>query len=186
MKKIALFFCALILTACSSVPSKMYFSPQPVISQNRIYQGQQYIVAVKDDRRAKHLLEIIDKDGKRQRRPAGNVIEQQLSAQLRKGFSRQGLSLDDYSPASIELSVIQLETVLSQQSLQYEASFAVEFKVTVRKGGKSYFKTFTGHNSRKGVFQSDVAALEQELNSLAATVLSNIFNDSYIQQSIRA
>lgn len=186
MKKIALCLCALIFTGCSSVPAKMYFSPQPVFSKVPIYQGQSYGLNVVDRRRNKHLLEIIDSDGKKHRRPPANAIETQLAKQLSKGFSGQGLAVSSYSPAQIELSVIQLETVVAQQALKYQASFAVEFKVTIKRDGKSFYKTFTGHNTREGILQSDVASMEQELNSLAATVLTNIISDTYIQQSIKA
>lgn len=151
-----------------------------------LYQGQNYAIKVVDNRAAKHLLQVISPEGKRQNRPAGNDVSESLKSALSTGFGKQGLAVSQYSANVIELSIIQLETIVAQHSLKYEASLVAEFKVTVRHNGKSYFKTFTGHDKREGVLQSDVAAMEQALNSLAATVLHNIFNDSYIQQSIKA
>lgn len=190
MKKTALMLLALlstsIMTGCSSSPASMIFSPPKVYSMATVYQGQHYDVKVSDNRTQKHLLKVIDSDGKKSHLPANAKVQDKLLENLSSGFSVQGLRITDAAQASISLSIIQLETVVAQADFKYDAALSVEFKVTIKRGSKTFYKTFTGHTNREGVLQFDIARLEQDLNQLVNTVLGDIFNDDYIRQSIQA
>ena len=174
------------LTGCSTGPSAMIFSPQKVVSITNIYQGQAYKVHVSDNRSEKYLLKVIDSEGNKSRHPSANAVERKLLENLSSGFSVQGLTINPHAGATINLSIMQMETVVAQASFKYEAALSVEFKVTITRGSKTFYKTFTGHTSREGILKFDIARLEQALNQLVKTVMGDIFNDDYIRQSIQA
>lgn len=174
------------LGGCSTGPSTMIFSPPKVASIANVYQGQTYKVHVSDNRSEKHLLKVIDSEGKKSRHPSANAIERKLLENLSNGFSVQGLTINPHAGATINLSIMQMETVVAQESFKYEAALSVEFKVTITRDNKTFYKTFTGQTSREGILKFDIARLEQDLNQLVSTVMGDIFNDDYIQQSIQA
>jgi uncharacterized lipoprotein len=186
MKNLMLLVTMLLLSGCAARPTNMIFSPQDVHSMALIYHGQSYKVAVLDNRNAKHLLKVIDTDGKKQHHQASNSITTKLAESLTSRLSKQGLTISTNVPSTIELSIVQLETVVAQHSLKYDASFAVEFKVTIKRDNRTFYKTFTGHSTREGVLDFDIARMEADLNQLVTTVLADIFNDQYLIQSIKA
>ena len=174
------------LTGCSTGPSAMIFSPQKVVSITHVYQGQSYKVHVSDNRSEKHLLKVIDSEGNKSRHPSANAVERKLLENLSSGFTVQGLTINPHAGATINLSIMQMETVVAQASFKYEAALSVEFKITITRGSKTFYKTFTGHTNREGILKFDIARLEQDLNQLVKTVMGDIFNDDYIRQSIQA
>jgi uncharacterized lipoprotein YajG len=182
---LCLFLC-LGLTGCSSGPSAMIFSPLKVASITNVYQGQTFKVHVSDNRAEKHLLKVIDSEGNKSRHPSARAVERKLLENFSSGFSGQGLTINPHAGATIKLSIMQMETVVAQASFKYEAALSVEFKVTITRNSKTFYKTFTGHTSREGILKFDIARLEQDLNLLVTKVMGDIFNDDYIQQSIQA
>ncbi len=175
-----------VLVGCSSGPSTMIFSPSKVTSITNVYQGQTFKVQVSDNRNEKHLLKVIDSEGNKSRRPSKNAVEHKLLENFSSGLAEQGLTINPHAGSTINLSIMQMETVVAQESLKYEAALSVEFKVTITRNNKTLYKTFTGHTSREGILKFDIARLEQDLNLLATKVMGDIFNDDYIQQSIQA
>ena len=185
MKHLCLLLVSILMLGCASTPTKMIFAPTKAYEMATIYNGQQYQINVTDNRRAKHLLKVIADDDKTNYLPAANAVDTQLLDNFSSGLIAQGLNKVNYGTAVIDLSIIQLEAVVAQHPLKYDASFAAEFKVTVSRNGRTFFKTFTGHSTREGPLRFDVSRMEQDLNQLVKELLGDIFNDQYIVQSIR-
>ena len=191
--KRALFISALTagiigLAGCAAKPVNMILNaPTPLeYSNNLTYMGQNYKVVVQDIRNEKHLLKVIDSDGDAVRHAPGSPIIENLTKSMKQSFQAQGVTVNDYAGAKVILDIVQLETVVEQTALDYEASLSVEFKVTIQyTNNQSFDKTFSGNSTRSGILKYDIALLERDLNALVETVLADIYNDEFIIQAIQ-
>jgi len=190
--KQALFFSALTiatlsLTGCAPKPVNMILNAPEPLAYSNVYQGQNFKISIQDKREQAHLLKVVDTDGDAVRHAAGSPILENLAKSMKQSFKAQGLTVNDYAGPTIELGIIQLETVVAQTAFDYEASLAVEFKVTVKHtDNQSFDKTFSGHSTRSGVLKYDIALLERDLNALVKQVLADMYADDFIIQSIQA
>ncbi|MFT5162900.1 MAG: putative lipoprotein [Alteromonadaceae bacterium] len=171
-----------LLSACAS-PGPMVFAPAKVNSLATIYAGQPFSVQINDVRQSNHLLKVIDSDGTKRRYPAYNPIHLQLEDNLKSGLSIQGINITPGSD-KITLSVHHLEAIIEQSSLEYNAAFIVEFKLTISKGRRTFSKIFTGNATNTGHFGYDKARMEQELNQLVTAVFNTIYADPQVRQVI--
>lgn len=185
-----LFFCTLLcalftISACAPKPVKMIFAPPSEQGQSNLYRGENYQITVNDYRAEKHLLKVIRGDDTEHHQP-GSPIIQNLTKSLKQSFKHQGITVNDYAGDQIIVDIIQLETVVEQTLVDYQASMSVELKVTIKNGNKRTYKHFTGHSERSNYLKYDLALLERDLNALIERVLADMYADSYIQQSIQA
>lgn len=177
----------LSITACAPKPVNLIFTPPSVQGQSNTFQGQNYAVVVNDVRREKHLLKVL-RSGDVEHHKAGTPVVKNLTQSLKQSYQNQGLTINDYAGNQIIVDIIQFESVVEQTLVDYDAILSIELRVNIAHADKNKTvdnKVFTGHSTRSGYLKYDAALLERDLNKLTAKVLSDIYNDGFIQQSIR-
>lgn len=184
-----LFISALILTVvgCAPKPQNMIINPPEPLDYTNTYRGQNFKVVVQDTRREKHLLKVLDSDGDAVYHKPGSPIVENLMMSLKQSFKAQGLTVNDYAGPQLQLDIIQMETVVQQTMVDYDAALSVEFKLTVdHLNNRTYHKVFTGQSTRSGVLKFDLALLERDMNALIKQVLAEMYADKFVQQSIQS
>lgn len=176
----------LSISACAPKPVNLIFAPPSEQGQSNTYRGQNYAVQVNDLRREEHLLKVLG-SGEPEYHKAGTPVVKHLTKSLQQSFEKQGLTVNEYAGNKIIVDIIQLETIVEQTLVDYSAVLSIELRVNIERTDMNKSvdnKVFTGHANRSGYLKYDAALLERDLNKLIATVLSDIYNDGFIQQSI--
>lgn len=176
----------LSVSACAPKPVNLIFVPPSEQGQSNLYRGQNFAVQVNDIRSEKHLLKVLRSDDT-ERHDAGSPVVENLAKSLKQSFENQGLTINDYAGNQIIVDIIQLETIVEQTLAGYEAVLSIELKVNIAHANQTSTidsKVFTGHSTRSGYLKYDAPLLERDLNKLIATVLEDIYNDGFVQQSI--
>jgi uncharacterized lipoprotein YajG len=188
MKK-ALLISALVIAVCGCAPkpkNMIINTPEPLEYSN-IYRGQNFKVVVQDSRREKHLIKVLDSDGDAVLHQPGSPIVKNLSMSLKQSFKAQGLTVNEYAGPKLLLEIIQMETVVEQSMVDYDAALTVEFRLTIdHMNNRSYHKIFTGHSTRGGILRFDLALLERDMNALIEQVLDDMYQDQFVQQTIQS
>lgn len=184
--KLAPLLCVLSMTlvGCATKPIGLVITPPATQGEAHTYQRQNFSIEIQDKRQKKHLLKVIRSEEPVHHEP-GNDIFTNLSNSIKQSFDHQGITINPYAGNNILVEVLQLETVVKQNMVTYEASTAIELKITVAKPDQAWFKVFTGHTDRNGYMNYHVRNLEQDLDTLVAKVLADIYADDYIQSAIR-
>ncbi|SFC35500.1 YajG family lipoprotein [Pseudoalteromonas denitrificans] len=178
MKKIALFFCTLVLTACQTVPEKIIISPN-YTDPAKLKLAQNIALSVKDVRETPTALRILN--DKKVTEVSSNDLAQSLNFALSNALEKGDVSINVSSKNKMSLHIHQLEVIVEQQTLKYRSEGIIELEIRLSKGNRNFNKYYNGSQTNEGPLIFDKAKVEGQLNSLLEQMISRIVNDAELQ-----
>lgn len=178
----------LLLAACSNTPKVLIIAPESNHAFNTIYSDKSVSLLVQDFRANRHIMQILKTD------KAAEIInsKQAMKAVVKKAFTQiftqQGLTVslaNNDNKANINLYIDSALINVQQSLVKYKASNEIVLRVAIQNKDKKLNKTFSMHGKSNGPFNADLAVLERDFNQQLTRLISQIVNDSEVQQFIK-
>lgn len=182
MKKTALLFCVLAISACQSVPEDIIISPN-YTAPAQLSIANNIFLSIQDDRDTPTTLKILKKDDTT--KVASNDLEQSLDFALTKALKNSGVNINASSQNKMALHIHQLEVIVKQQTLKYRSEGIIELEVKLNKGKRSFNKYYNGSQNNEGPLIFDKAKVEGQLNTLLEQMISRIVNDAELKEFLQ-
>lgn len=182
MKKIALLFCILAVSACQSLPERIIIAPNYTAAA-QLSIANNIDLSVQDNRETHTTLRILKKDDVT--KVASNDLEHSLNSALSKALKTNGVNINASSQNQMTLHIHQLEVIVKQQTLKYRSEGIIELEVKLNKGKRSFNKYYNGSQNSEGPLIFDKAKVEGQLNTLLEQMISRIVNDVELQEFLQ-
>ena len=182
MKKIALLFCVLAVSACQSLPERIIIAPNYTAAA-QLSIANNIDLSVQDNRETPTTLRILKKDDVT--KVASNDLEHSLNSALSKALENSGVNINASSQNQMALHIHQLEVIVKQQTLKYRSEGIIELEVKLNKGKRSFNKYYNGSQNSEGPLIFDKAKVEGQLNTLLEQMISRIVNDVELQEFLQ-
>lgn len=167
------------VSACNSVPDSLIITPSA--NANQAWSSQQLNLNFQDLRAHRHIVTVSKGADQNDFIPSHLPLKERLLPALRDALQQSGAQISPMAAQHFELVVVALETVVKQQTLDYEAQTSIVLEAKLSKptpGGKSRLnKTFTRTISSYGKLKADPAVLEREINQGLSLTLSDMLAD---------
>ncbi|WP_170940644.1 YajG family lipoprotein [Pseudoalteromonas sp. NBT06-2] len=182
MKKIALLFYVLSISACQSLPERIIIAPNyTAVTQLKL--ANNIDLLVRDNRETPTALRILQKGDVT--KVSSNDLEYSLNIALSKAFKNGDININSSSQNKMILLIHQLEVIVKQQTLKYRSEGIIELEVKLNKGKRSFNKYYNGSQNSEGPLIFDKAKVEGRLNTLLEQMISRIVNDAELQEFLQ-
>ncbi|MXN89263.1 YajG family lipoprotein [Pasteurella canis] len=183
----ALISCAILLSACQTLPSTLTFTPPVPTATMTINQSAIVFVTVRDSRPQTEVSSYVT-DGKLIKllaTPSVTQLFQQVEQQdlISKGF-RIGTSQN--SNAAVTVDVRKFYANVEQGNLRYNIDSKVEVTIHVQGARGQFSKNINANRTYAGVFSAKNPEIQKILGETFNEVVKSIYSDREIANAINA
>lgn len=188
LKYCAWLFAFTLLAGCAAKPTHVILAPQ-VNQQTPVYSGQPATFSVVDNRVGSHLVQILKQGEAATLYQPQSQLTQVLQQSLTRGWSQQGLAINNFSSTQLTLFIDEALVSVQQQSFEYQSNKRIQLRLVVETASsdktQKVEKSYTINGSGSGKLSADLAVLERDFNNMLSTVINQILADNEIQQTIK-
>lgn len=174
------------LVACSA-QQPLILSPDIFLQTNAtLHQGKQANLVVTDLRANLHVIQITKEGDAAKLINSQSSVANVINETLQPEYKKQGLVLTNASNQIIEVSILKAIINVEQTLFKYTSTREIELQVTIKQNGNSTTKKFSLKGNSKGPLKADLAVLGRDFNQGISKLLTQLLNDTELQQAIKS
>ena len=171
----ALLFSLLFLVSCAN-PNSVKINLDATTKHSHSRTGS-FEITAEDVRKSKSVTVIHYSDNSTKSIEASNNPSDLIEQTIIQGLEEAGYAQNSDAKTTLSVELQQLNGRVKQKSVSYKAQLYAKVKVVIQKPNKRVTKEFKGKKQFNGALSLDIKDLEENINTLLSSIVSDIIND---------
>ncbi|MFA0810925.1 YajG family lipoprotein [Microbulbifer epialgicus] len=186
MKKLLLFFGAIILSACAHSPLQIQLHPQVQVAADSIGAGRSLSVRGINELPGGGLGSLGGVYAETSQVNIANDAGEAIAAGLRQGFANWSFRITDTAPeAQVIAKLVKLTYNSPNKVYTTTIDTSAEIHLEVKIGPATYFGTYSTSGKDRNLVKPSREEVQTRVNSLLSATMQRVFEDEKLKNFLR-